>query len=457
MKNMLFLIILVIMPVLGASETSPTEQAQKPGVVLEVPGFLNRARAYWEDLDADGKTDIWVTDADGELWVCDGNGTTFEKLEYEVMGMDAKPAKTPHGWRVRTYHDGQILEYHPQTGWFIAQDLNNFTRIRPGMKPISGGLPLVPTFDGYWMMDGPCAQQFKVLPAIELDKRRLKLSYARPQWTHLNDDGAADLMAPPLHFAQHSQIRIWSALRDGQQWLPSWSSLEFPSDLKIESSQTGDLDNDGIDDLVILGKPAGEMSFLDELSFVVYLGEGPGKWSPTPIQVLKTKQNLWQTGPIEVDKRGILLYYYKGLIRSHFRMDRYRWDPNGFINPKPATGKWTLKDAERDMINLDFDLDNDGLKDMILQDEEALRVYFRKDGDLPFAEKRTKELAASSGNPTLTITISPDEVSSGGRMSLRMNTARGHNSLALVNRNQEPALWRFSRKKHGHWLLTRIL
>ncbi len=441
----------------SAAKTVPAQEVD-PGQALEIPGYFNRPIFRWEDLDGDGVLDIWVSDSDYQVWVCDGRGSVFEKLEFENMDMPIKPVKTQEGWRIQAWHNGQILEHHPENGWFVAQDFNDFSRVRPGMRPIDGEKPLIPTYDGYWMMDGPCEQVFKVMPAVELDKYRMKLTYARPQWTDINGDGQLDLLAKPLLFEQHSQVRIWSALREGDAWRSQWSSLDFPKELKISDSKSGDLNGDGIDDLVILGQPANEMSFFDELSFVVYLGEGPGQWSATPIQVLKTKQNLWQTGPIEVNERGILLYYYKGIIRSHFRMDRYRWNKAGFIEPKPETGKWTLKDADRDFINLDFDINNDGLKDMILQDEEAVRAYFRADEDIPFEENRMKELSpSSSGERSFTITIGEDEVSATGNMSLRLNQARGHNSLALVNKGKQASIWRLSRKVHGHWKLTRIL
>ncbi len=446
---------------------------------IEIPGHFLRPRAVWEDLNGDGQIDVWLYDRDksGErtqLWVWDGaaQAAQFQQIPFEPAGFTAKPAMTDRGWQARAYERGVTYEYDEQTGWTAVFDFNKLARIRPGLSPIAhGNHSLVPTFSGYWLIQDDCPlQSFRTVPAVELKKRVMRLIYPKPEWRDVDGDGEPDLLAAPIPFRQQAELRVWSAMRQDDGWAPRWSAFQFPPELKPVQHQYGDLNGDGHPDLVALARPAEDLSLFDELSFVVYLADGPGQWQNLPVQVLKTKQNLWQTGPIEISEKGVLLLYYKGLFSSIFRMDLFRWNAGGYIEPKPVHEAWKLKGGKRDVIYNRYDVNGDGLNDLILYDRRGVYAHYRKSaGQLPFDQepsailfndfvsrkqlRKRKRKAAPGEDADMQV----EEIRRGAR--IRPNRAYGNGSMAIVAdaATRRPTLWKlYMDPRSGYWRIRRL-
>jgi len=442
---------------------------------LVIPGHFLRAEARWADLDRDGALDIWVIDALGSvdergeatLWLRDGAEPEagFRPLRYDPA-LTPKPAKTEAGWRVQARVDGATFEYG-EDGWAAIRDENRIAPLRPGTAPIEdGGFTLLPTFEGYWLLEDDCpAQPFAITPAVEIQKRALRLIYPKPYRRDIDGDGRDDLLAAPVPFRQSAELRVWSALRVEAGWREQWAAVQFPPELKPLRSRFGDLNGDGFADLVVLARQAENLSLFEEMSFVVYLGSAPGQWRETPIQVLKTKQKLWQNGPVEVNRQGILLMYYKGLFKARFAIDRFRWRDDGFIDPKPVSETWRVKGGERDEILTRFDVNGDGRADLILQGREGVFAHYRQPGRaLPFDEdpsvalfddflsrRDRKRLRRRGEEPEL------DSLRRG--VNMRVNRARGDGSLAIVGdpATDRPMLWKlYEDESSGHWVLMRL-
>jgi len=378
---------------------------ETPEDVFRIEGPFLRPTVYLEDLNRDGRLDIWVRDITETIWVNDGADPEkpFQPLPYQQLSKKEQPVWRNGQWSVTSFFKDSELVYEPNEGWTMDIDYNRHGSFREGLVPnhtASG--TLIPTIDGYWLAEGGCIRQrFQVTPSIKVKQNRLSVTYPIPQWMDLNHDGVADLFGPPVTLQKQGQLAIWTAIAKGGAWEQATSRLQISPELEIQQFELGDLDGDGDLDLVVIARPSKDLSVFEELSFLVYLGESHGRWNATPIQTLKTRQNLWQTGPIEVNTHGIFIYYFKGLIRSLFKIDRYVWDEGGFVQPKPISKKWKVKDANRDFIELDFDFNGDGLKDLLLKGEEGLQVYERQPvtaKGLPFSPDRHKTLRGNAHN-----------------------------------------------------------
>ena len=441
----------------------------QPPTVLEIPHFLNKPKVTWADLNGDGTMDIWLADGKDQLWVWDGQSPEhqFQAVAFEPDQVQPVPHWTENGWAAGYYDHGSQWVFKPDSGWLATTDYNVLGRVRPGLNPIKGGEPqwrLVGTFDGYRLMEGMCqVYAFPIFPSIQLNRKTLTMDYPIPTWRDLDGDGVEDLISAPVQFRQGGEIGVWKAIRGERSWDSGWWKLQFPDDLKIETHQFGDLDGDGLQDLMVLAMPGKDISLFEELSFVVYLGTGPGQWEPVPSQVLKTKQNLWQTGPVEMNDRGIFLYYYKGIFNSHFKIDRFAWNEDGFVEPKPISQKWTLKKADRDHIFLDHDFNGDGLTDLVLVEKRGVTVYYRRDRShgLPFDDRPDQILLAGDANGAQgdqTLVLGGTEIDLSHRSRLRRNRLKGHGSLALVDAGSgEPAsLWTLIESGNGFWYVKRL-
>lgn len=373
---------------------------------------------FWEDLNQDGATDIWVLERTGHLWIKDGmsEASDFVHLEFEPLNGREKPLWLEDRWVVTTFFEDSDLVYISPAGWQTLLHYANLPGFRKGMAPVNiGSQRLVPMLDGYWLMEGPCvANQFKITPAVTLNKNTLKVTYPIPQWTDLDNDGQADVFGAPVSYQRQGLLGVWVGLRKDQNWVEHTSKLQISPELEIQQFQIGDINGDTYQDLVVIARPSKDLSVFEELSFLVYLAEDHGKWNPRAIQTLKTRQNLWQTGPMEVNAQGIFIYYYKGLIRSKFKMDRYVWNPAGYIEPNPISEKWKIKDADRGFINLTYDFNQDGQKDLLLEGDDGLQIFYRQSvgaKGLPFSENNRSQFSRQRfrlGSSETTISIGSD-------------------------------------------------
>lgn len=424
---------------------------------VQLQGPFVKPVLHWEDLNHDGVLDLWIKDVTGKIWVRDGNKATedaFEELSFDRLNGKEKPMWYQDQWLVSTYFEDSYLSFKPTEGWQILLNYGDQLPVRQGIQPIDAGQQkLIPTIDGYRLADGPCiGQRFKILPAINLRQKRLTVTYPIPSWRDLNNDGIQDLLGPPVSFQQQGLLGIWTAQKQGTTWVSHQSKLQVDPGLEIQQFQLGDVNDDGFKDLVIIARPSKDLSVFEELSFMIYLGEDHGKWNPVPLQTLKTKQNLWQTGPMEVSKQGIFIYYYKGLIRSKFKIDRYTWDDAGFINPKPISTKWKVKDADRDFIVIDYDFNNDGMKDLLLEGEDGLQVHYRQKvnaKNLPFTEsyQRFESQKYRIGNTFMSINLGGDsDFTSSETIQYRLKKER---RAALIPHGESYRFWHFKIDEKG--------
>ena len=429
-----------------------------PSRVVEIPGYFQNPRAYWQDLNGDGYLDIWVRDEQERLWVWDGKSEAaqFTAIPFDPVDLLPYPVQTDGAWRAQAYDRGVLFEFDPESGWSAVFDFNGFARVRPGMQPLKlSDLLLLPTFDGYRLLDGTCvAAELEALPSVSLDAKRLMLTYPVPFPKLDQSTGRTELQSAPIPFSQQGELGVWTAQEAADGWLAQWAMLQFPESLKMERYGTGDLDGDGMDELVVLARPAKDISLFDELSFLVYLGTGPGQWNPLPHQELKSDQNLWQEGPVEVSRKGILLYYFKGLIRTNFKMDLYRWNDGGYIEPKPVSEKWKVRHGDRRAILLDFDVNGDRATDLVLAGDEGIEVYYRRHSSpmLPFIEEPDRIF------PTAETELAKGAKADEWRLSRRLNEASESRGFVFVQdpRVGKALLWHFFEGDNGFWYLRQM-
>jgi len=446
--------------------------------LLEIPGFMTKPQARWQDLNGDGRLDIWVSDGTEQVWVWDGASAEarFRRLPFEAISLEVRPLWSEGSFRAGVWLDGRYLAFQEGTGWSAGEGgaalsgtrpglarpgLARPGLTRPGLDPITFGPNLlVPSFGGYRLMEGNCQVAFlPALPANHLQARRLRLIYPIPTARDLDRDGRDDLVAAPVSLPRSGELRVWRALRTESGWDAGWQVLQFPHNLGVKAHQFGDLDGDGFDDLVVIAAPEQEMSLFEEMAFMAYMGQGHGVWENRASQVLKTQQNLWQTGPVEVGRDGITLYYYKGLIRTIFKIDRYRWDAGGFIRPKPESVKWTQKDGSRSTILTGHDLNGDGWSDLVLAGQGIFIHYRRPDRALPFDEKPDRVLAGGDDRK-FTVDVTLGEESFSPELTARINqeSIRREGRLALVSGRpgEKAGIWTMFEGMNGFWYLKRL-
>ena len=438
-----------------------------PGATFRVEGPFLKPVVFWEDLNGDGQLDIWIRDVTGTIWINDGADPSkpFISLAYELLSKSESPIWRDGQWSVGTFYKDSELVFQPDQGWTVALDYNQEGQFREGMAPkYSTSGVLIPAIDGYWLAEGGCIRQrFQVMPSISLKQRRLSVTYPILQWRDLNQDGNADLFGPPVTLQKQGLVSLWSAVSTGDHWSQATSKLQISPELEIQQFQLGDLNDDGFQDLVVIARPSKDLSVFEELSFLVYLAEGHGRWQSTPLQTLKTRQNLWQTGPIEVNEQGIFIYYFKGIIRTLFKMDRYAWDQGGFVVPKPISEKWKVKDGNRDFIELSYDFNGDGLKDLLLEGEDGLQLFERapvSGKDLPFSQNRRKLLRGNIhdlGNNAISIQIGGNsQVLTSGKANPRVHLTKERRTV-LTGIGGQYHFWSFTIDDQGALVLERRL
>lgn len=427
--------------------------------LLRLPEHMISPRVHWEDLDQDGQLDIWVSDGRRGLWVwrASEGGDSFKALEFEDIGLTPKPYFDGETLYASVYDQGRthIYNTHGAARWHSLQGPE---RSRPGLEPIHTPLGrLTPTYEGYVLAQNNCEERvLKALPAANITEKKLSLTYPIPYSFDLDRDGQDDLLAAPVAFKNRGSLGIWSAMSKDGALQTKQTYVQFSAQLEPMRHQYGDLDGDGYPELTVLAMPSNDMSIFDELTLLVYAGTGPGTFNPVPIQELKTRQNIWQTGPIEMGPEGVRLYYYKGLMKAIFRIDLYAWNSVGYLEPKPKITRWKVKGAERDEIIQVADQNKDGRPDLVLMGKEGPIVYFRTDNPLTPFDKEQRKLLLSSMDGTQiqtqegTYRFSPRE-------RLRRAHLRRDREIALVEQSgQAPALWTMVENDAGYWYLTRL-
>ncbi|CAM2069964.1 hypothetical protein SCOR_31595 [Sulfidibacter corallicola] len=428
---------------------------------LKLDPTLIRPRVHWEDLDGDGRLDTWVRDrhpSETPYLLYRRNAgdrqTEFERLDHAPFPWTVRPAFIEGSVRATAYHDGVLWVCIDKDRWEPLHNYHLLGSVRKGIRPITlDRFKLLPTATGYLVMSEDCpATPLDAHPSVHIGRKRLELTYPVPRKIATNR-----LMASPIAMTNQGTISIWQAAREPSPlapWTSSQVRLQFPETLKPVRHQTGDLNGDGFEDLVVLAMPAKDMSIFEELSFLIYLGTADNTWETRASQELKSKQNLWQTGPIEMDSKGLRLYYYKGLIRSIFKMDSYAWDSAGFISPKPKSLRWTMKSADRTTIMTDLDVTGDGRGDMLLLDERGLHAYPRlpESSALPFDEDK-RNLLSGAGNQEFHFDVHIGEGAEFTSSTISRKRLRP-GKIALIRQNDGSLhLWTLKRDHRGDWVL----
>lgn len=449
----------VLLVALAAAHLPAMEKADQTTINLHTE--ILDPKVTWQDLDGDRRADIWVIDRHrraekNRMWAAFATDPhTVHELQFEPFPARIFPLVSEGRLAVSAYSQGVLWTYHPEKGWRVAHDFNQSEKMRPGIGLVPlGNQWLLPTGDGYLVLNGDCVSEELIAPpTVDISQKQMTLTYPIPQTT----DFPNRLTARPIALSQAGEIRFWNATKEADGWQSNQHQLLFPNDLKPMRHQLGDLNGDNALDLAILAMPAKKMSLFGELTILIYLGDGEGGWERNASQQFKSKQNFWQTGPIEMDRHGLRLYYYKGIIRSIFRADTYRWNDAGYIEPKPVVTRWTLPDASRGFIKLDWDLNNDGKRDLLLRDEEGVHAFFRKDGDKPFDKDRRRTLA---GRPTrdnmagLEIAIESEFESRSAHNGLSSPISLTRFKPIYISDPQGNLwMWRLRRSEQGPWHL----
>lgn len=356
----------------------------------EVPA----ATAHFEDLNADGAVDFWLRSDDDRLWILDGsaaNGQLAELVYEPVAGIDPEPRMIDGKWQA-SFEDGDHLVVFREQQWQTQRQWQTASAMRDAafMRQTPQGT-LVPTHNGYELYANGClVRSMTIRPSVQLSRARLHVVYPVIEPLDLDGDGKLDWVGTPIALSNQGKLGIWRALGDDEG---DWAMLEFPPDRAVSLYAMGDVDGDGWVDLAVMTRPARGFSLFEEMGILFYRGTGPGEWSSLASQEIKSKQNLWQTGPLVLDSGGLYCYYYKGLFRSKFRIDRYAWDSDGFLDPKPVNEDWRMDGGDRLTMMCDRDLVGDQQKDLILADNTGVYVYEARAGKkLPFDEDRRSKL-----------------------------------------------------------------
>ncbi len=447
-------VVTLVNATMALAATGPTQTQ-----TIELGTEMLSPRVIWQDLNGDGRQDIWVVDqhrraANDRMWAALADTPNqLEELRFDPFPGKIFPRYIDQQFQVCAYSQGVLWTFANGQGWHVAHDFNQTDQVRPGMGlvPLKNDWMLA-TARGYLILRQGCVlADLNAPPAVDISNRRMQLTYPIPQPT-------ADpnrLASRPIAIPQAGEIRFWTAERKGEVWQAAAKSLLFPDGLQPMRHQIGDLNGDDAMDLVILAMPSKKLSLFGELSILIYLGDGQGGWETNASQQFKSKQNFWQTGPIEMDRDGLRLYYYKGILRSIFRADTYRWNEAGYIEPKPVVARWTQPDGDRGFINLDWDLNHDGRRDLLLRGEDGLQVFYRQKGDHPFDKKATRILSSkTSSNSGVSIEIGADFETTTAIQGLDQPNQLTHDKAAFIGDAEGNLwIWRLERSLNGPWLL----
>jgi hypothetical protein len=362
---------------------------------IKVEAELPAATAYFEDLNQDGVIDFWLRSDDHRIFVQDGNaadGVPIE-IEYEpVNGIRPRPLFYEGTW-VAAFMDGdhRVIfrddRWQPQQRWHTNRPMRHASFIRE----MGDGKVLVPTMAGFELyQDGCFEQELMIRPTVQLKRSRLNVIYPVIQPMNLDGDGKSDWVGTPIALSDQGKLGIWRMVSDEPG---DWQMLEFPPDRTISLYAFGDVDGDGFPELAVMTRPARGFSLFEEMGILIYQGTGPGTWTERATQEIKSKQNLWQTGPITLNEKGLTTYYYKGIFKSKFKMDHYAWSKDGYFKPRVKSEDWKMEKGERLTMILNRDLTGDGHNDLILADNTGLYLYpADANAAIPFAERRRQKI-----------------------------------------------------------------
>ena len=417
----------------------------------QFPMSLENPRAFWADWDGDSVDEIWIKDGNREHWIVDQDGEP-RHLQCDQSPQAGFPFFWQNKWVLATLMNDSIYVFQGDN-WMPILNFPE-TRFRPeGQAFEQSPFLVVPTLKGNQLLDDGCpVGELKMDPMLKLGKSNLEVTFPGVMLASVNQDTLPDFQSTPLVNPARGILRMTSFIGQGDFWSPISVELNFPPKKTIQNWAIGHLDEDAFPELVLLvAQPEGGSVF-DELEMIIYHGEGPGKWGNLPLQTMKTQQNLWQEGPMEISRRGIRLFYYKGLIRSLFRIDFFPMMEGGVVKPEPETTGWKMKDADRELILTGHDLNGDGVNDLVLADERGL-VFYAADSDCKFQENSGHPIGIKAKSQVLEITVG---TSGSNQNSFQEHKrVRGNGKPTLIVNRSGVQCWSFDRDISGQWILAR--
>jgi hypothetical protein len=416
---------------------------------LHLPTPSPPVLTQWADLDGDGRPEVWTKCSDGWIWLASGKPEgTFSRLAHGGDLPPGIPVRKAEGWAYRTMLPGMWIEVTgEQSCSFPLLDVE----LRPHDEPKAGAWGwLVPTARGATVIQEDCSIEFSTPPRLSFAKRSMKLAW--PEWSRqdVNGDGQGDWLASPLLREETGEISLFLALGQGTGWRPKGSQCQAPPGYRVVNFACGNLNGDAHPDFVLLLAPSSNMGLFDELELTYYLGDENG-WLPHPPQRIRTEQNLWQSGPLRLTGASVELYYFKGLVRSHFRLDTYFWRDE-ILQPDPATIGWAVPNADRELLLIDWDFTGDGLGDLLLKQEEGMVIYPRQTGSKPFRSDKSISLERlGEGSSENHLEISNMPRLRPGRMEYQR--LRGRKNVAVLGDQGKAEAFAWWQDALGSWIL----
>lgn len=430
---------------------------------LEIPAPCPvDADVVFEDLDGDGRSEVWVLAQPGRLFFREGGGyeRRLREWSYPPIDLEVRPIWDRNRWVLAAWDDGIWLTSEGGGDWKLAADFRGEQTFRPGLPPLrSGDWVLMPTFQGYLVAYENCVwDHLKLDPVVSLRDRAISMGFPLVDLTRSPE--GLQLCASPALDSHHQRLKTWRAELAWGRWNVATSETLFPPNLDLVRHAWGDLNGDLFEDLVLLARPLRDFSLFEELTLAVILGKGDGQLDSQPLQVVHSQQNLWQEGPLVIEDGKLRCFYYKGLVRGIITVDTYSWSEDGFLNPRPHSHGWRVKKADRSVIFPNHDLDGDGCLDLLLMEQGRLLAHLGQcHGEEPFDGNQVVLLTQVDPSETLvSLTLgSETEVDVDQGIEVRENTIKAGRGLAVVHeaRWHRSFIWKLEPRADGSARLTR--
>lgn len=129
-------------------------------------------------------------------------------------------------------------------------------------------------------------------------------------------------------------------------------------------------------------KPGDKLGLFSEKRLRLFeLRRSRSRLGVDPVFDTRSRMNLWQASTVDVrdvDDDGdadLVVGYWKGLRSARVVLDVYPRLDDGRFDPRERTTAFDVKRADRSFLAHDRDVDGDGRPDLVLLDEEGVRIH----------------------------------------------------------------------------------